>query len=239
MRPTASSAVVLLLIAAVSSFAQGTSGSQPASASARAQIDPRIVHLGVTDGDDLRFVRLSRSQGLSQQRVTHIVQDDRGFLWFIYEDRHGIVWMGTTGALNRVRSQQQESSLTSISRGTGSQAMSYLLIEEPSGEAMWIGTDGEGLYRLDTTNNRLQAFRHDPRGSDQPERQQGDSSVLRLPRAALDRHHRRIEPIRSCYAHIHRLSTRQSGDTARVSVDRGGRARDALAGCRRRWRAAF
>ena len=36
----------------------------------------------MTDRHDLLFVRLSRSQGLSQQRVTHIVQDDRGFLWF-------------------------------------------------------------------------------------------------------------------------------------------------------------
>lgn len=34
---------------------------------ALAQIDPHIVHLGVTDRHDLRFVRLSRSQGLSQQ----------------------------------------------------------------------------------------------------------------------------------------------------------------------------
>ena len=43
---------------------------------------PGMVRLDVTDGDDLRFVRLSRSQGLSQQRVTDIVQDQRGFLWF-------------------------------------------------------------------------------------------------------------------------------------------------------------
>ncbi len=48
----------------------------------RARIDPRIVPIGVTDAEDLRFVRLSRSQGLSQQRVTDIVQDQRGFLWF-------------------------------------------------------------------------------------------------------------------------------------------------------------
>jgi ligand-binding sensor domain-containing protein len=47
-----------------------------------ATIAPDIVRLDVTDGDDLRFVRLSRSQGLSQQRVTDIVQDERGFLWF-------------------------------------------------------------------------------------------------------------------------------------------------------------
>jgi ligand-binding sensor domain-containing protein len=74
--------VVPLVLASASCFAQAIGGSQLASAPARAQIDPHIVRLGVVDGDDLRFVRLSRSQGLSQQRVTHIVQDDRGFLWF-------------------------------------------------------------------------------------------------------------------------------------------------------------
>jgi ligand-binding sensor domain-containing protein len=34
------------------------------------------------DGDDLRFSRLSTAQGLSQTRVDHVVQDDRGFMWF-------------------------------------------------------------------------------------------------------------------------------------------------------------
>ena len=42
----------------------------------------KTVRFGVTEGQDLRFVRRLRSQGLSQQRVTDIVQDDQGFLWF-------------------------------------------------------------------------------------------------------------------------------------------------------------
>jgi ligand-binding sensor domain-containing protein/signal transduction histidine kinase len=70
--------LVMTLFATVTT----TSYAQPSSGPARAQIDPHIVQLGVTDAHDLRFVRLSRSQGLSQQRVMHIVQDDRGFLWF-------------------------------------------------------------------------------------------------------------------------------------------------------------
>ena len=37
--------------------------------------------LALIDGDDIRFSRLS-AQGLSQTRVSHIVQDDRGFMWF-------------------------------------------------------------------------------------------------------------------------------------------------------------
>lgn len=82
MRLSAHLAVAQLVIISATCFAQGIGESQLASGPARAQVDPHIVRLGVTDSNDLRFVRLSRSQGLSQQRVTHIVQDDRGFLWF-------------------------------------------------------------------------------------------------------------------------------------------------------------
>src|SRR5579863_2238542 len=43
---------------------------------------PEFVHLPVVEGGEIRFERLRRSQGLSHQRVTQIVQDDRGFMWF-------------------------------------------------------------------------------------------------------------------------------------------------------------
>jgi ligand-binding sensor domain-containing protein/signal transduction histidine kinase len=47
-----------------------------------APVEPEMVRLPVIEGRDIRFARLSRSQGLSQQRVTSIVQDKQGFLWF-------------------------------------------------------------------------------------------------------------------------------------------------------------
>src|SRR5690349_9679178 len=58
--------------------AQAVTSSQPSQASVRHE----LIRLPVTEGSDIRFVRLSRAQGLSQQRVTHIVQDDQGFMWF-------------------------------------------------------------------------------------------------------------------------------------------------------------
>lgn len=82
MRLTAQLTMVCLGFAPAICCAQGVGEPPPAPGPARAQIDPHIIRLDVTVGSDLRFVRLSRSQGLSQQRVTHIVQDDRGFLWF-------------------------------------------------------------------------------------------------------------------------------------------------------------
>jgi len=45
-------------------------------------IDPHIVRLPVVEGHGIRFVRLGRSMGLSQQRVVHIGQDPQGYLWF-------------------------------------------------------------------------------------------------------------------------------------------------------------
>jgi ligand-binding sensor domain-containing protein/signal transduction histidine kinase len=42
----------------------------------------QTIRLPVIDGNDIPFLRLSRSQGLSQNRVTQIIQDNRGFMWF-------------------------------------------------------------------------------------------------------------------------------------------------------------
>ncbi|MFC4311733.1 two-component regulator propeller domain-containing protein [Steroidobacter flavus] len=78
----------------------------------------------------------------------------------IYEDRHGILWMGTTGALNRL--DRSSGQLTHFDiPGQGIAADVLAIIDDPSSDALWVGTGGQGLYRLDTTTHRLQAFRHD------------------------------------------------------------------------------
>jgi len=73
-RSTLFACAVLLMIA---SRAQG---NEPGVRIAR--IDPQVVHLEVLDQSDIRFSRLSHTPGISQTRVTSIVQDERGFLWF-------------------------------------------------------------------------------------------------------------------------------------------------------------
>jgi hypothetical protein len=45
-------------------------------------IDAQVIRLPVTDANDIRFSHLSGSQGLSQRRVTSILQDRQGFMWF-------------------------------------------------------------------------------------------------------------------------------------------------------------
>jgi ligand-binding sensor domain-containing protein len=48
----------------------------------RAQEDPHSINLPVVDGHDLRFQRVSLTQGLSQTSVSSITQDNQGFMWF-------------------------------------------------------------------------------------------------------------------------------------------------------------
>jgi signal transduction histidine kinase/ligand-binding sensor domain-containing protein len=44
--------------------------------------EPPLVKLAVSKGEDIRFSRVSRKDGLSPGQVTDIVQDNQGFLWF-------------------------------------------------------------------------------------------------------------------------------------------------------------
>jgi hypothetical protein len=48
----------------------------------QAHAAPRTIALPVVDGKGIRFSRLSTDEGLSQTKVSQIVQDDQGFMWF-------------------------------------------------------------------------------------------------------------------------------------------------------------
>jgi Two component regulator propeller len=48
----------------------------------QAQLEARTITLPMVDGDSIRFRRLSTNEGLSQTKVSQIVQDDQGFMWF-------------------------------------------------------------------------------------------------------------------------------------------------------------
>jgi ligand-binding sensor domain-containing protein len=45
-------------------------------------VDPEPIRLPMIDGQEMQFTRLSTEDGLSQTRVSQIVQDNRGFIWF-------------------------------------------------------------------------------------------------------------------------------------------------------------
>ena len=45
-------------------------------------VEPEPIRLPMVDGKEMQFTRLSTEDGLSQTRVSRIVQDNRGFIWF-------------------------------------------------------------------------------------------------------------------------------------------------------------
>jgi ligand-binding sensor domain-containing protein/signal transduction histidine kinase len=117
----------------------------------RARIEPMIVKLPVTDGNDLRFTRLSVSQGLTQTRVAQIVQDDQGFLWF-----------GTQNGLNRFDGYKFRGFTHEPDRRDSlGGVFVYSLFKDRSG-AIWVGTD-QSLDRYDSATESFTHFRVDPR----------------------------------------------------------------------------
>ena len=111
------------------------------------------VRLPVIDGNDIRFHRISTATGLSQTRVSQIVQDDQGFLWF-----------GTQDGLNRYDGYEfkvfkhdpgHELSLSGV--------YIYSLFKDRTG-TLWVGTD----QSLDSFDAATESFTHHAIGSFDP-----------------------------------------------------------------------
>lgn len=110
-----------------------------------------VVRIPMVEGRGLRFRRISSSEGLSQTRVSQIVQDDRGLLWF-----------GTQYGLNRydgyefklfVHDPQRTDSLSG--------AFITALFKDRSG-MLWIGCS-EFLDQFDPTTETFRPIRFHPR----------------------------------------------------------------------------
>jgi ligand-binding sensor domain-containing protein/signal transduction histidine kinase len=111
-------------------------------------VDPETVRLPVAEGSDIRFVRLSRSQGLSSQRVTSMAQDDHGFLWF-----------GTDYGVDRYDGYRFRVFASQADKAGGPLyvAESKLFIDRSG--TLWVGSD-DGLDRFDPVNESF--VRHHP-----------------------------------------------------------------------------
>ena len=116
----------------------------------QAHVNPVPIKVSVSDGDDIRFRRLSTNAGLSQTRVAQIVQDDRGFMWF-----------GTQYGLNRYDGYKFRVFTPDPSRPDSiSSAYIYALFKDRAG-MLWIGC-GQYLDRLDPTTESFTHYRLDP-----------------------------------------------------------------------------
>ena len=115
----------------------------------QAHLDPRIITLPVVDGKRISFTRLSTEDGLSQTKVSQIVQDDQGFMWF-----------GSQYGLNRYDGYKfklfkHEPGRTNSLSGV----YIYSLFKDRSG-SLWIGCD-EVLDKFDPVTETFTHFRID------------------------------------------------------------------------------
>ena len=115
----------------------------------QAHVDPRTIILPVVDGKGIRFTRLSTEEGLSQTRVSQIVQDDQGFMWF-----------GSQYGLNRYDGYKFKV-YKHEPRRTNSLACVYIysLFKDRSG-SLWIGCE-ESLDKFDPITETFTHYRID------------------------------------------------------------------------------
>src|SRR3984885_649743 len=113
----------------------------------QAHVDPRTITMPVEDGTGIRFTRLSTEEGLSQTKVSQIVQDDRGFMWF-----------GSQYGLNRYDGYKfkvfkHEPGVANSLSGV----YIYSLFKDRSG-TLWVGCD-EFLDRFDPITETFTHYR--------------------------------------------------------------------------------
>jgi ligand-binding sensor domain-containing protein/signal transduction histidine kinase len=152
-----------------------------------ARVKSKTVRIPVVDATDIRFAGISTSDGLSQTRVTNIVQDDLGFMWF-----------GTQYGLNRfdgysfkvfVHEAGNQNSLSGVNvtalfrdrEGTlwigcekfldrmdpkRETILHYPIpgvkyISQDRNGLLWLSTSS-GLYRLDPRTHGIRIYAHNP-----------------------------------------------------------------------------
>ena len=161
---------------------------QPENSAVRGvTISPRLTHLPIIDGYDVRFARFYSVEGPSISNVEPFAQDDQGFIWF-----------GTPNGLNRFDgftfkafTQDRENphslggsyvhALFKDRNGTlwvgsnqylnrfDSQTETFSRFQIPSvyhisqddSGTLWLSTP-TGLYALDPSTERIRRFSHDP-----------------------------------------------------------------------------
>ena len=152
-----------------------------------ARVNPVPLKLPVDYATDVRFAHISTAQGLSQIRVTNIIQDDQGFMWFStffglnrFDGYNFKVYMHDRGNSNSLGGVRVESMFKdrdgalwlgceqSVDRfDPRAESFTHFpvpkvkQISEDRAGLLWLSTD-RGLYRLDPKSGKIQAYTHDP-----------------------------------------------------------------------------
>jgi ligand-binding sensor domain-containing protein/signal transduction histidine kinase len=153
----------------------------------QAHVDPRTVKLPVISGRDIRFTRLSTTEGLSQIKVSQILQDDQGFMWFgtqygldrfdgynfkvfVHDPRDPNSLSGVfINALFKDRDGTLwagcDQFLNRFDRETETfrryPVPSVFHISQDAAGTLWLATP-TGLYALDPATGQIRRYSHDP-----------------------------------------------------------------------------
>ena len=185
-----------LLIACLTSFGWSVTTAQqhqtsigPGALSTVPLVKARapILRLPVVDGSDIRFIRLPTEDQVWQPKVSEIVQDNQGFMWFAtsyglyrYDGYTFKVFVHDPGNLDSLSGV----AITALFKDRGGTLWigcdQFLNKLNPETEAfsrypvpfvthisqdkegtLWLATPS-GLYGLDPTNGRISHFFHDP-----------------------------------------------------------------------------
>ena len=78
----------------------------------------------------------------------------------VYEDHDQILWMATTGAVNRINRRSGES--TAYQPPGQGLSSDVIAITEDRGGRLWIGSYGAGLSQFDRRTGRFETYLHEP-----------------------------------------------------------------------------
>jgi ligand-binding sensor domain-containing protein len=144
--------------------------------------------LPIIDGTDIRFTRLSTANMMSQTKVSLIVQDDQGFMWFAtryglnrfdgYNFRIFVNQPGNPNSLGGVvvnalfkdrdgalwiGCDQFLNKLDPVTETFTRYPVPFVThISQDTAGTLWLATDAGGLYSLVPATGRISHFSHDP-----------------------------------------------------------------------------
>src|SRR5690349_5153389 len=121
------------------------------STSARALALVGVLAAPLTAQERVAFRHLTIADGLSQNAVSSIVQDHRGFMWF-----------GTKDGLDRYDGYQFVVFRHNPFDSTSISDSEISIVFEDSHGRLWVGTRSGGLNRFDRTHERFSQVRGGP-----------------------------------------------------------------------------
>jgi ligand-binding sensor domain-containing protein len=124
-----------------------------ASAAAAPAMTTHPSQIALPDHQALRFDRFTLDQGLSNNFITSILQDQQGF-----------IWVGTEDGLNRFDGYTFRTYRSDPTNPHTLPNNVVLALAEDQHRMLWIGTEA-GLVRFDPAQERFTTYPHDPTGT--------------------------------------------------------------------------